>query len=78
MGLNDTFAPVVAPLAQSLSERGPDELRGLLAIMFVFIALGFCVGVIGHLVQSKTVVGMGITMAMIGTVAFVVAVFQYG
>jgi len=46
--------------------------------MFVFIALGFCVGVIGHLVQSKTVVGMGITMAMIGTVAFVVAVFQYG
>ena len=61
-----------------LGREGPDDLRSLLTTSFVLLALGFVIGVLGHVTQIKGLVITGITMIFAATVFFVLAVGQYG
>jgi hypothetical protein len=74
---------LVAWLAQGpdlpgLGDRGPNDLEGLLTLCFVMLGGGFGIGVLGHLTGSRTVVAIGITVVMLGSAAFVLAVGRYG
>jgi hypothetical protein len=62
----------------SLGEPGPDELRSLLTVLMVLTAAGFLTGIFGHVIKSRTLVAVGVTLVMLGAVAFVVAVGRYG
>jgi hypothetical protein len=61
-----------------LGREGPDDLRSLLTTSFILLAIGFVVGVLGHVTQIKGLVITGITMIFVATVFFVLAVGQYG
>ena len=39
---------------------------------------GFFIGVVGHIIESRWLVAIGIALVMVGTVVFAVAVGQYG
>jgi hypothetical protein len=61
-----------------LGREGPDDLRSLLTTSFILLALGFLIGVAGHVTQIKGLVIAGITMIFVATAFFVLAVGQYG
>jgi hypothetical protein len=74
---------LVAWLAQGpdlpgLGDRGPNDLQTLLTLCFILLAVGFGVGVLGHLTRSRALVAIGITVVMLGSAAFVLAVGRYG
>jgi hypothetical protein len=61
-----------------LGREGPDDLRSLLATSFALLAIGFVVGVVGHVTQIRSLVAAGIVLIFISTAFFVIAVGQYG
>jgi hypothetical protein len=73
---------LAAVLAQvdlpGLGQEGPDDLRALLATSFGLLAVGFVVGVIGHVTQLRVLVAAGIILIFASTVFFVLAVGEYG
>ena len=62
----------------SLDREGPDDLQRLLTGFYVLFGVGFFVAVAGHVVKSRLLQAAGITMVMIGTVLFMVAVGSKG
>jgi hypothetical protein len=82
-GAKDTFAVLLAALLAQvdlpgLGQEGPDDLRSLLTMSFILLAVGFVIGVIGHITQVRFLVIAGISVIFIATAFFVVAVGQYG
>lgn len=82
-GAKDTFAVLLAALLAQvdlpgLGQEGPDDLRSLLTISFILLAVGFVIGVIGHVTQVRLLVIAGISVIFVATAFFVVAVGQYG
>ena len=73
---------MLALLAQislpGLDHNGPDDLHRLLRIFGVLFGVGFFVGILGHVFDSRTLRAVGIALVMLGTVAFVVAIGSYG
>jgi hypothetical protein len=74
---------VAALLAQipdlpGLGEEGPDDLSSLLRLCFILLVAGFAVGVLGHMTRSRFLVAIGVTVVMLGSVVFVLAVGRYG
>ena len=68
----DTFAALFAAwFAQidlpSLDQSAPEGLRSLLDVSFLLTPIGSPVGVVGHMIGMRTVVGIGIALAMLGT-----------
>ncbi len=61
----------------SLGREGPEGLQRLLRVFFVLFGLGFLVGALGHLSDSRTLKAAGIAMIMFATVALLVAVGTY-
>ena len=61
-----------------LGQEGPDDLRALLTTSFALLAVGFVVGVIGHVTQLRALVAAGIMLIFVATVFFVLAVGEYG
>jgi hypothetical protein len=61
-----------------LGQEGPDDLRSLLTMSFILLAVGFVIGVIGHITQVRLLVIAGISVIFVATAFFVVAVGQYG
>jgi hypothetical protein len=61
-----------------LGQEGPDDLRSLLTVCFVLMFAGFAIGTVGHLTRSRTLVGIGVSIVLIGTTAFVLAVGRFG
>jgi hypothetical protein len=82
--VKDTFASVLAAwLAQGpdlpgLGDEGPGDLGSLLNLCFILLVAGFVVGVLGHLTRSRTLVAIGVTVVMVGSALFVLAVGRYG
>ena len=75
--------PVLALLAQmapptNFPSDGPDDLKRLLGMFFALIGIGFGLGLVGHLVRSRTLVAMGFGAVIVGTGFFVVAMFTHG
>ncbi len=72
---------MLALLAQidlpSLEREGPEGLQRLLRVFFVLFGVGFLVGALGHLSDSRTLKAAGIAMIMFATVALLVAVGTY-
>ena len=66
------------PDLPGLGDRGPDDLQSLLRLCFILLIAGFGVGVLGHLTRSRTLVAIGITVVMLGSAAFILAVGRYG
>lgn len=62
----------------SLGREGPDDLQQLLNVFYVLFGVGFFVGLLGHLSDSRVLKATGIAMVMLGTVAFVLAVGSHG
>ena len=62
----------------SLGREGPDDLEQLLTLFYVLFGAGFLVAVAGHVVASRVLQATGITMVMLGTVLFIVAVGSDG
>ncbi len=51
--------------------RGPDQTGGFEVsptIFFILLALGFVLGMIGHLTRTKTLVAAGVLMVFLSTV----------
>jgi hypothetical protein len=61
-----------------LGQEGPDDLRSLLTMSFILLAVGFVIGVIGHVTQLRPLVIAGIVIIFVATAFFVVAVGEYG
>ena len=61
-----------------LGQEGPDDLNQLLSTFYVLFGLGFLVGVLGHLFDSRTLRAAGIAMVMLATLAFLLAVGSHG
>jgi hypothetical protein len=74
------LAALVAQIPElpGLGDEGPGDLESLLTLCFVLMAGGFAVGLLGHLIRSRLLVGLGIAVVMVGTVVFAVAVGRYG
>jgi hypothetical protein len=66
------------PDIPGLGDEGPDNLESLLTLSFVLFAVGFAIGVLGHLIRSRAIVAIGIAVVMGGSVVFVLAVARYG
>ncbi len=69
------FAQIDLP---SLDQSAPEGLRSLLDVSFLLMPIGLLVGVVGHMIGMRTVVGIGIALVMLGTMIFVVAIAGYG
>jgi len=50
----------------------------LLSVFYALFGIGFLVGVLGHLFDSRFMRAVGIAMVMFGTLAFLVAVGREG
>lgn len=61
----------------SLGRDGPEDLQRLLRAFFVLFGVGFLVGALGHLSDSRTLKAAGIAMIMLATLALLVAVGAY-
>jgi hypothetical protein len=61
-----------------LGQEGPDDLRSLLTTSFILLAVGFVIGVIGHITQLRPLVIAGIMVIFVATAFFVLAVGEYG
>ena len=61
-----------------LGQEGPDDLRSLLTACFILMFAGFAIGTVGHLTRSRTLVAIGVTIVLVGTVAFILAVGRFG
>jgi hypothetical protein len=61
-----------------LGQAGPEDLRWLLTVSLVLLASGMGLGILGHLIQLRGLVAIGVGLVFAGTAAFVVAVGQYG
>ena len=61
-----------------LSDEGPDDIKDLLSVFYWLFGVGFLVGVLGHLVDSRLLRAVGIAMVMAGTFAFLMAVGAEG
>ncbi len=66
------------PDLPGLGDEGPGDLESLLTWCFVLMGAGFFIGVLGHIIESRWLVAIGIAVVMVGTVVFAVAVGQYG
>ncbi len=56
--------------------RGPSQSGGFEvdpSFFFVLLVVGFVVGVVGHIAQSRTVVAIGVGLIFLATVAIPVA-----
>jgi hypothetical protein len=82
--VKDTFGSVLAvwlaqvPDLPGLGEEGPGDLGSLLNLCFILLVVGFAVGVLGHLTRSRALVAIGVTVVMVGSGLFVLAVGRYG
>ena len=74
------LAAVVAqiPDLPGLGDEGPSGLESLLTYCFVLMGLGFVVGILGHIVQARVLVAIGIALVMAAAVLFALAVGRYG
>jgi NADH:ubiquinone oxidoreductase subunit 6 (subunit J) len=61
-----------------LGREGPDDLRSLLFTSFALLAIGFVIGIIGHMTQIRSLVATGIVLIFVATAFFIIAVGQYG
>ena len=66
------------PDLPGLGDEGPGDLESLLTLCFVLMGLGFALGILGHIIQSRWLVGIGIALVMAATVVFALAVGRYG
>jgi hypothetical protein len=69
------FAQIDVP---SLDPQAPEGLRVLVESSLVLMPIGLIVGVLGHIIKSPVVVGIGIALVMAGTAIFFVAIAGYG
>jgi hypothetical protein len=72
---------VLALLAQApdgFPGGGPDTLEQLLDAYYLLFAGGFVIAVLGHLLQSRTLVLSGIILVFLGTAVFLIAVGTHG
>jgi len=71
---------VLALLAQAPDgfPGGPDTLEQLLDAYYLLFAGGFVIAVLGHLLQSRTLVLSGIILVFLGTAVFLIAVGTHG
>ena len=66
------------PDLPGLGDEGPNNLEALLTWCFILLMTGFAIGVLGHLTRSRTLVAIGISVVMVGSAVFVLAVGRYG
>jgi hypothetical protein len=66
------------PDLPGLGDKGPNSLEALLDWCFVLLALGFAIGVLGHMTRSRALVAIGISVVMVGSAVFVLAIGRYG
>jgi hypothetical protein len=75
--LKDTFGPLTATaLWLAMSDfldpsRGPEQTGDFEvdpSLFFVLLGLGFLIGVVGHIAQSKVTIAIGVTMIFLATV----------
>lgn len=66
------------PDLPGLGDKGPDDLSNLLNLCFILLLAGFGIGVLGHLTRSRPLVAIGVTVVMVGSAVFVLAVGRYG
>jgi hypothetical protein len=66
------------PDLPGLGGEGPGDVESLLTFCFVLFGAGFAIGVLGHIVRSRTLVVIGIVLVFAGTVVFALAVGRYG
>jgi hypothetical protein len=66
------------PDLPGLGDEGPDDLQGLLTLFYLMFGFGFLIGVVGHVVKSRTTVGIGIALIFLSTAVFMVAIGRYG
>ena len=61
-----------------LGRKGPDDLRSLLFTSFALLAIGFVIGIVGHVTQIRSLIATGILLIFVATAFFIIAVGQYG
>jgi hypothetical protein len=66
------------PDLPGLGEEGPGDLGSLLNICFILLLAGFGIGVLGHLTRSRALVAIGVSVVLVGSAVFVLAVGRYG
>jgi hypothetical protein len=66
------------PDLPGLGDEGPNDLESLLTWCFILLVAGFAIGVLGHMTRSRTLVAVGVSVVMIGSVVFVLAIGRYG
>ena len=66
------------PDLPGLGDEGPGDVGSLMNLCFILLVAGFAVGVVGHLTRSRTLVAIGVTVVMVGSAVFVLAVGRYG
>lgn len=62
----------------SLGGEGPSGVEQLLSAFYVLFGVGFLIGALGHLFDSRALRATGIALVMLGTAAFMVAVGRSG
>jgi hypothetical protein len=75
------MVPLLVRLAQALPDdfpSGPDDLEQQLTIFFLLFAIGFLLATFGHIVKSRTLVGVGIALVFLSTGVFVIAIADRG
>ena len=76
------LAQLAAVLAQFPSVPNPGEgssnLQQLLNVFYVLLGLGFLIALAGHIVKSRTLIIVGVSMLFAGTGAFLIAVSSNG
>jgi hypothetical protein len=78
----DTFASLDGSVILAMSDfldpsSGPDQsgdFRVSPSFYLVLLGFGFVIGVLGHIVRSKTMVGAGIALVFAATVALPIAI----
>ena len=74
-----TLATVLGQISlPGLDQGSPNDLQRLLTLFYLLLGVGFFLGVIGHIVQSRTLVMVGIGLIFLGTGVFMVAIGAYG
>ena len=66
------------PDLPGLGDEGPGDVGSLMNLCFILLAGGFAIGVLGHLTRSRTLVAIGVSVVMVGSAVFVLAVGRYG
>ena len=67
-----------APHLPGLGQEGPEDLRLLLGVFYLLLAVGLVTGILGHVIRSRTLVAAGVAIIFVGTGFFLAAVGTRG